>query len=185
MDWKFRRLKREDFSLLYQWMNSGEVKEWYTKGDITRSRIEEKYLPCVNGTSPKLTMLAFMDEEPIGFVQAYALHHYSEYAKQVGIPDSVGIDLFIGEASRVNQGLGSQMLRVFVEGVLPHYFHERIAVIGPEPENKRAIRAYEKAGFRFSHQIENPREENREYLMRQEIPQNMEISVDKNDPIEI
>lgn len=185
MDWKFRKLKREDFPLLFKWMNRGEVKRWYTKGTISRARIEEKYLPCVKGNSPKLTMFAFLDEEPIGFVQAYALHHYPAYADQVGIPDSVGIDLFIGDAARVNQGLGSQMLRVFVEGVLPHYFQERIAVIGPEPENKRAIRAYEKAGFLFFHQIENPREEIHEYLMKREIPKKREISVDRNDPIEI
>lgn len=170
MDWTFRKLKRGDFPLLFKWMNGEEVKRWYTKGSITLARIEEKYLPCVMGNSPKLTMLAYVEEEPIGFVQAYALHHYPAYADQVGIPDSVGIDLFIGETNRMNRGLGSQMLKAFVEEVLPLYFSEGIAVIGPEPENQRAIRAYEKAGFCFFRQIENPREEIHEYLMKREIP---------------
>ncbi len=185
MEWKFRKLKRRDFSLLYEWMNGGEVKKWYTKGTITQARIEEKYLPCVLGKSPKLTMLAYVDADPIGFVQAYSIHHYPAYEEQVGIQDSIGIDMFIGDAERINQGLGSQMLKVFVEDVISDYFSEKIAVIGPEPDNKRAIRAYEKAGFHFSHQIENPREEIHEYLMKREIPKNREISVDKNDPIEI
>ncbi|BES66813.1 hypothetical protein SANA_32520 [Gottschalkiaceae bacterium SANA] len=151
-------------------MNNDEVKRWYTKGSINLARIEEKYLPCVKGTSPKLTRIAILDGEAIGFLQAYSISDYLAYATQVGIRDSVGIDLFIGDSERVNKGLGSKMLKVFVEEVLPIYFSEKIAVIGPEPENKRAIRAYEKAGFHFSHQIENPREEMHEYLMRRKIP---------------
>jgi aminoglycoside 6'-N-acetyltransferase len=185
MNWRFRRLEQGDFPLLFEWLNGEEVKCWYTKGSINQARIEEKYLPCVKGTSPKLTMIAMLDEEPVGFLQAYSLSDYPAYADQVGIVDSVGIDLFIGKATRMNQGLGSRMLKVFVQDVISDYFSETIAVIGPEPENKRAIRAYEKAGFHFSHQIENPREEIHEYLMKRNIPKKREISVDRNDPIEI
>jgi aminoglycoside 6'-N-acetyltransferase len=181
----FGNWNEEISPLLFQWMNNDEVKRWYTKGSINLARIEEKYLPCVKGTSPKLTMIAIFDEEAIGFLQAYSISDYLAYATQVGIGDSVGIDLFIGDSDRINKGLGSEMLNVFVEEVLSTYFSESIAVIGPEPENKGVIRAYEKAGFLFSHQIENPREEIHEYLMKRKIAKKREISVDRNDPIEI
>ena len=148
MVWKFRRIEERDFDLLHQWMNHGEVKKWYTKGTISFVRIQEKYGPCVTGESPKLTMIACLDGCPTGFLQAYSLGNYPAYAAQVGICDAVGIDLFIGETGMMNHGLGSSMLRGFVEKILPCEFTESMAVIGPEPDNKRAIRAYEKAGFR-------------------------------------
>lgn len=185
MVWKFRRLEECDFDLLHQWMNHGEVKKWYTKGTISFVRIQEKYGPCVTGESPKLTMIACLDGCPTGFLQAYSLGNYPAYAAQVGICDAVGIDLFIGEANKLNHGLGSAMLRVFVEKKLPCEFTESIAVIGPEPDNKRAIRAYEKAGFQYFHQIENPREEMFEYLMKRPLPKCNEIPVDSHKEIEI
>jgi len=180
MAWSFRKIKESDFDLLHQWMNHGEVKKWYTKGAISRERIRDKYQPCVKGDSPKLTMIADLDGCPVGFLQAYSLGNYPAYAEQVGIVDAVGIDLFIGENDNINHGLGSAMLRAFVETVLPCEFSESMAVIGPEPENKRAIRAYEKAGFQYFHQIENPREEMFEYLMKRPLPKCNEIPVDSH-----
>lgn len=185
MKWNFRRIEEADFELLYRWMNQGEVKKWYTKGEISSARIAEKYLPAVRGQSPKLTMIASLNGQPTGFLQAYSLGNYPAYAEQVGFADAVGIDLFIGEDGQMNRGLGSSMLRYFVETVLPEYFTEPIAVIGPEPTNKRAIRAYEKAGFQYFHQISNPREEIFEYLMKRALPKCNEKPVDSDRVIEI
>jgi RimJ/RimL family protein N-acetyltransferase len=39
-------------------------------------------------------------------------------------------------------------------------------VIGPEPKNAAAIRAYEKSGFRFFKSIQVPGEPEPEYLMK-------------------
>lgn len=178
MGWTFRRIEEKDFAMLYRWMNHGEVKKWYTKGAISRDRIREKYGPCVTGASPKLTMIAYWNSRPLGFLQAYSLGNYPDYAEQVGILDAVGIDLFIGESDQMNRGLGSSMLRAFVETVVPCEFKESIAVIGPEPDNKRAIRAYEKAGFHYFHRIENPREEMFEYLMKRPLSKCNENPVD-------
>jgi aminoglycoside 6'-N-acetyltransferase len=123
-------------------------------------------------------MVAMVDKQEIGFIQAYSLGNYPAYAAQVGRLDAVGIDLFLGEESRMNQGLGSAMLMAFVETVLPLHFKLDTAVIGPEPANKRAIQAYEKAGFRYFKTIENPREAMSEYLMKRVLPKCNEKAVD-------
>ncbi|MEZ4868320.1 MAG: GNAT family N-acetyltransferase [Caldilineaceae bacterium] len=57
--------------------------------------------------------------------------------------------MFVGSPADRNQGLGCQMLKV----VAAHLFQERKAtrlVIDPEASNERAIRCYEKAGFKKS-----------------------------------
>ena len=61
-------------------------------------------------------------------------------------PETVGIDLSIGPAKALGQGLGSRALAAFVT-LLREEGHRSI-VIDPDPRNARAIRAYEKAGFR-------------------------------------
>lgn len=58
----------------------------------------------------------------------------------------VGVDLSIGEAADLSQGIGSAALKVFVERLLVE--GHRSIIIDPDAANGRAIRAYEKAGFR-------------------------------------
>lgn len=45
-------------------------------------------------------------------------------------------------------------------------FDVNTCVIGPEPENKIAIRAYEKSGFTYFKTVNNQNEDMNEYLMR-------------------
>jgi aminoglycoside 6'-N-acetyltransferase len=54
----------------------------------------------------------------------------------------------------VGRGHGSAFIRQFIEGLLDSGT-PRI-VIDPSPTNPRAIRAYEKAGFRRVHEIDTP-----------------------------
>jgi aminoglycoside 6'-N-acetyltransferase len=68
--------------------------------------------------------------------------------------DTRGIDQFIGEADMVGRGHGSAFIRAFIEGLLENGV-PRI-VIDPNPTNPRAIRAYEKAGFRREREVDTP-----------------------------
>ncbi len=57
-----------------------------------------------------------------------------------------GIDTFIGPLDAVGRGHGSAYLRQFGDMLLARPGVERLS-IDPAPDNRRAIRAYEKAGF--------------------------------------
>ena len=61
-------------------------------------------------------------------------------------PDAVGVDLSIGDAARLSQGIGSAALAAFARRLLTE--GHRTIVIDPDPDNARAVRAYAKAGFR-------------------------------------
>jgi RimJ/RimL family protein N-acetyltransferase len=63
--------------------------------------------------------------------------------------DSIGVDMSIGDAANLSRGLGSTVLRAFTERLRAEG-HGTI-VIDPDISNKRAVRAYEKAGFRPLH----------------------------------
>ena len=59
--------------------------------------------------------------------------------------DAVGVDLSIGDPAKLTQGIGSGALRAFAERLIRQ--GHRTIIIDPDPGNKRAVRAYEKAGF--------------------------------------
>ncbi len=60
--------------------------------------------------------------------------------------DTVGVDLSIGDPQRLGQGIGTAVLKAFVQR-LRGEGHTNI-IIDPDPENQRAVRAYRSAGFR-------------------------------------
>ena len=61
-------------------------------------------------------------------------------------PGVRGIDQSLGSASHLNKGLGTQLVRAMVALL---FADPRVTKIqtDPSPENARAIRCYEKAGF--------------------------------------
>ena len=59
--------------------------------------------------------------------------------------DAVGVDLSIGDPAKLAQGVGSGALREFAERLIRQ--GQRTIIIDPDPGNKRAVRAYETAGF--------------------------------------
>jgi aminoglycoside 6'-N-acetyltransferase len=65
-----------------------------------------------------------------------------------------GLDQFIGEETMLGRGHGSGFIRQFAETLLRDGAPR--VVIDPDPENLRAIRAYEKAGFQKANVVMTP-----------------------------
>jgi aminoglycoside 6'-N-acetyltransferase len=65
-----------------------------------------------------------------------------------------GLDQFIGEVDMVGCGHGSAFIRTFADRMLASGAPR--VVTDPDPVNTRAIRAYEKAGFRRDRLVETP-----------------------------
>ena len=60
--------------------------------------------------------------------------------------DAVGVDISIGPESLLGRGYGSAALRQFCRGLAREGF--KTILIDPDEDNLRAVRSYEKAGFR-------------------------------------
>ena len=58
-----------------------------------------------------------------------------------------GIDLFIGEIAVRNRGVGTQLLRTLMRALFIEYGADAL-LVDPKVHNARAIRCYEKCGFR-------------------------------------
>ncbi|MEK7248112.1 MAG: GNAT family N-acetyltransferase, partial [Chloroflexota bacterium] len=89
-----------------------------------------------------------------------------EYADAIDVDRAAwGIDIFIGEDDFRDRGLGTPALRLFVERVVFNRPGVETAVIAPNPENHRAIRSYEKAGFQHLKTVYVEMETDYEYVM--------------------
>ena len=112
--------------------------------DYQKVKLLEKILSALTGKNVKFT-LPKKNSIKIGYIQSYFL----ENSKKFLISDiSKGIDLFIGEENFLNQGIGTAALKIFLRNYVFIDDSVKYACIDPEVKNKRAIRAYEKVGFK-------------------------------------
>ena len=151
---------------MHRWLNTPHVARWWYGDDTSWRGIEEQYGSYIEGREPVRPYLILQGGTPIGYIQSYLVSDDEEYARLVGVEDSAGVDMFIGEEEYLYRGLGSEILRRFLAEVVFRDENVKVCVIGPEPKNVAAIRAYEKAGFRYFKTIQVPGEPEPEHLMR-------------------
>jgi aminoglycoside 6'-N-acetyltransferase len=163
----FRRLSHADLPLMHMWLSSGDVLRWYGQRPSSYDEVVQKYSRNILGEQPTASFLIVYDDTPVGYIQTYMIDSYPIYAQFVAAgATAAGVDIFIGEDDYRHHGLGSAILAKFVREVVFGALGASICIIGPEPKNTVAIRAYEKAGFRYWKTIHIPGESEPEYLMR-------------------
>jgi RimJ/RimL family protein N-acetyltransferase len=160
----FRALTSSDLPLLHDWLGRPHVVEWWEPAP-SFAEVQADYLPRLapqamgplDAPAGVVQYLAFLGDEPFGYVQAYRVmaHQADGWWLDEQDPHALGSDQFIGLPARLGQGLGTQMLRVFMAFL---FEDPRVTSIqtDPEPTNARAIAAYRKAGFRDLGIVETP-----------------------------
>jgi len=168
-DISFRKLEEKDLKLMHKWLNTEFVKEWYYTESSYESfeEVSKRYLPYIDCKKTTYPFLIVYNGKDIGYIQTYMIKDYPDYGKYVDSDeDAAGMDLFIGEQDYIHKGLGKYILTKFLHDYVFTLNDSSCCIIGPEPKNKAAIKAYEKAGFKYLKTIQVPDEEEPEYLMR-------------------
>jgi aminoglycoside 6'-N-acetyltransferase len=127
-----RPLRAEDAPRLAELAADPAVARWWP--NLTERDVVE----LAEGKGDAVGFAIVESEETIGLVQ---------YAEELD-PDyrHAGIDIFIG-APYQDRGLGTDAVRTMVRYLVHDRGHHRLT-IDPVAHNDRAIRAYEKVGFR-------------------------------------
>ncbi|MDI1480683.1 GNAT family N-acetyltransferase [Polyangium sp. y55x31] len=160
----FRALTEADLPLMHAWLTRPHVAEWW-QPTPTLDELRDDYLPSVGAadTSPldaesgTIPYFACEDGKPFGFIQAYRVmaSQADGWWLDETDPCALGIDQFIADADRIGKGLGTRMIRAFLEFL---FADPRVTKVqtDPEPTNGRAVACYRKAGFRDVSVIETP-----------------------------
>jgi aminoglycoside 6'-N-acetyltransferase-1b len=139
--------------LLRHWLAQPHVAEFWQETE-NEAELREKFLHGLHerGVRPFVILLG---RKPIGYIQS------SEAAKVGGgwwaneKPGVFGVDQFIGDADLVGKGHRTKLIREFLECLFADHAVTEV-ITDPDPRNLRAIRAYEKVGFRRESEITTP-----------------------------
>jgi RimJ/RimL family protein N-acetyltransferase len=146
----YRPLTEADLPLMHRWLNAGSALKWYGYRPTTLDEIVADYGPSVRGEDGVHPLALTLGGEPIGYLQWYLLKDEPGYILDGEDPtDAAALDLFLGEESAIGRGYGTIVLRKALRELIFADPAVRRCYIDPVPENTRAIRVYEKVGFRY------------------------------------
>jgi RimJ/RimL family protein N-acetyltransferase len=163
----FRPMVADDLPLLHEWIQRPHVRRWWRE-QRALEQVVEHYLPAIEGGDPTDHYLVLLDDRPVGMLQTYLVADYPEYAELVGVDDSAtaGVDILIGEEELTGQGLGTEVLRRFVDDVVFARPETTRCIADPDVENRASIRAFEKAGFHVERTFVDPEDGQTHALVR-------------------
>lgn len=138
--YRFEPLGKRHFDILRRWLRAPEVQRWY--GNESKLETMESRLP-----DPRISMMmVLLDGSPLAYTQDYEVFGWADHHLDFLPAGSRGMDTFIGEQDMLDKGHGENYLRCLIARL----FQAGVPAIGidPHPDNKRAIRAYQKLGFK-------------------------------------
>ena len=144
-----RFMTEHDLPMLHDWLNRSHIVEWWGGEEErpTFDEVLEHYLPRVMAQESVTPYIAMLDEEPIGYAQSYvALGSGDGWWEDETDPGVRGIDQSLANPTQLNKGLGTKLVRALVELLFSDSAVTKIQT-DPAPNNHRAVRCYEKAGF--------------------------------------
>ena len=134
--------------MLAEWLRRPHVAEWWTDCQ-TLAEVRKQFLPTLTDDSTAAPYIAYLDSFRLVTSSLATLPSAPGMAggRMSTIRGVRGIDQFLADVHSAGHGIGTQMVREFVQFLFEDPAVTRIQA-DPAPSNLRAIRCYEKAGFR-------------------------------------
>ena len=144
-----RLLTEQDKNLLLKWLTDERVLNyWEGKSAVfDLKRIEEEYY--TEEDVEIIRAIIECDKKSIGYVHMYRLNEelFNEYEYPLTNKVVFGIDQFIGEPEYWDKGIGTKFMKLVLQ-YLTKEKNAEIIILDPHADNPRAIRCYEKVGFK-------------------------------------
>ena len=147
---RIRTLTEKDFPLMLKWLTDDRVLQFYGGRDKkhTLETLKEHY------TEPwedeVIRVIIEYNGQPIGYGQIYKMYDelYDDYQYPRSNEIVYGMDQFIGEVDYWSKGIGTKYTRMIFD-FLKEERNVDAVILDPHQDNLRAIKMYQKAGFRI------------------------------------
>ena len=129
----FLPVETKHYPLLRKWLGAPHMQEWWGEPEEELGFIRD----MVEGRDTTRPFLIVLDGTPVGYVQHWFIGHHQNAEWTARHPwlaelpsDTVGVDLSIGDATQLSQGIGSAALAAFVaqlrrQGYAKHHHRSR------------------------------------------------------------
>lgn len=151
-----RLMTEHDLPMLHDWLNRPHIVEWWNGERPSFEEVRADYMPSVLAEDQVTPYIGLLDGKPFAYAQSYvALGAGDGWWEDETDPGVRGIDQSIADESLLGRGFGTALVRSLVELL---FSDPRVTKIqtDPAPNNFRAIRCYEKAGFRALKTVVTP-----------------------------
>ena len=150
----FRPLQEIDLPMLREWLLRPHIAEWWGSAESI-SELREDYAHAGEQNATR-AYIGYLGASPMSFIQTYVVMGSGDgWWEEEADPGARGTDQFLAEPSQLGKGLGSSMIRAFLEQL----FSDPVVTVvqtDPHPTNLRAIHAYSRAGFREVGPVDTP-----------------------------
>lgn len=142
------KLCKEDAATLANWLSNPDVLRFYEGRDnpFDLEKVRNKFFEREDAA---IRCIVQWEGVPIGYIQYYEVEE--EEKEKYGYKDFpgtlYGMDQFIGETDFWNRGIGTLLVNTMVD-FLTETKKADLIVMDPQAWNERAIRCYEKCGFK-------------------------------------
>ena len=138
-----RAVEVEDWAKGYGWINDPEVSRFLVGGVEPYSKLRERewYKAAAEGSSDTDIHFAVVTREDDRYIGNAGLHRINWRCRRAAL------GIMIGEKDCWNQGYGTEATRLILEFAFGELGLHRVW-LDVDSDNRRARRAYEKAGFK-------------------------------------
>jgi RimJ/RimL family protein N-acetyltransferase len=145
----FRPMTLDDLPAVVRWQGESHVAQWwYDEGISTLADARSRYGQQITGASATRMWVLNVDGRASGYLQAYRVGDYPDYASATGEPDAVAFDYLIGEPELTGKGLGTRMIWEFMRDVLLSEYRDAPRFLAsPDHRNAVSLRVLDKCGF--------------------------------------
>ena len=135
-----------DYQLMAKWLSDPKVYKFVYGRPKNLEWVKKKYGPRIKKVENVNACFIEYKNQPIGYMQYSPVAKAKDYGLKSN-NNIWSIDIWIGEPDYWDQGIGSQTLDMLTNYIFKNLGAVKI-VIDPHIDNPRAIKAYEKAGFK-------------------------------------
>ena len=135
-----------DYKLLEKWYQEEEIYSSFEQRKLNYKEIKEKYYPRTLETAKVPVYMIEYKKRPVGIIQYKLVNDEDKKLYSLKGDCIYEIDIFIGEISEHNKGIGSCALKKISEFLYKEKNAE-LLVMCPLRNNEKAINCYKKCGF--------------------------------------
>lgn len=137
----------EDYQLMTKWLSDPRIYKFIYGKSKNLKWVKNKYGPRSRKEEPVNSCFIEFKNQPIGYIQYFNIKPHEKDYEMENTQNVWAIDMWIGEPDFWDKGIGSRTLNLLVDYIFKNQKAKKI-IIDPHVNNPRAIRVYEKVGFK-------------------------------------